>query len=81
MLQALVRRATMNEDSTEVDVDDKDVPSACEKIWLFDLIKHPNMQLASKYHEDVLGFFVLIYLLVNVQILFNSMTWLEPHLY
>jgi hypothetical protein len=29
---------------------------------LFDLVKHPNMQLASKYREDVLGVFVASHL-------------------
>ena len=53
--------AALNDNSMEVDVD---VPSVCEKSTLFDLVKYPNMQLASKYCEDVLGVLLLvIYLL------------------
>ena len=58
--------APLNDDSMEVDVDILLLAKRYDKFMLFDLIKHPNMQLASKYRKDVLGIFVYLLLLVFV---------------
>jgi hypothetical protein len=50
--------APLNDDSMEVDVDILLLAKRYDEFMLFDLVKHSNMQLASKYHEDVLGVFV-----------------------
>ena len=33
-----------------------------DKSRLFDLVKHPNIQVTSKHHEDALGVFVASHL-------------------
>ena len=58
--------ATLNDDSVVVDVDKMSMllllAKRYDKSMLFDLVKHPNMQVTSKHREDALGVFVASHL-------------------